>query len=223
MERQLTLDLSFRPALGRDDFLVADSNSQAVALIDQWPQWPSYGAIITGPPGSGKSHLAMVWQQKASAAIIAARDLKLENLPHLLHSNRLVIEDIDSDKLPERALFHALNLARQQSGHILMTACLLPTIKLSDLASRLHALPHSLIKSPGDALLRGVLVKHFSDRQIAVDEGLVSYMLTRMPRSLEAARRLVAEVDRQSLEQGAEVTRLFVGRVLSQFENPELL
>ena len=41
---QLPLDLGHRPALGREDFLVAPSNQGAVAWIDRWPDWPGPGS-----------------------------------------------------------------------------------------------------------------------------------------------------------------------------------
>ncbi len=208
--------------MGREDFLVAASNAEAVAMIDQWPNWPSHGAVLVGPAGSGKSHLATVWQQRTHANIVNATDLNIENLPHLLCNNALVVEDLERGELPERALFHALNLIMQQSGTVLLTTKHMPQFAIKDLASRISALPQSHIKPADDALLRGVLVKLFGDRQITIDEALISFMVTRMPRSLESARSLVAAIDQQALEHGAEVTRVFVGRVMAQMQNPEL-
>jgi chromosomal replication initiation ATPase DnaA len=86
----------------------------------------------------------------------------------------------------------------------------------------LRAIPVLEILPPDDTLLRGVLVKLFFDRQIAADESTISFMLTRMPRSLGAARLLVAEIDRRALEERAEVTRPFVAKVLADFSAPEL-
>jgi hypothetical protein len=43
-----------------------------------------------------------------------------------------------------------------------------------------------------------------------------------MPRSLEAARKIVAAIDRMALEEKAEVTRPFIARVLSRFTEPGL-
>jgi chromosomal replication initiation ATPase DnaA len=191
-------------------------------MVDQWPNWPSYGALIIGPAGSGKSHLANVWQQRTGALVVSAKDLRLNDLPNLLSNNALVVEDIDQGQLPERELFHCLNLAMQQSGTVLLTTRQLPLFTIKDLASRIMALPQGHIKPADDALLRGVLVKLFGDRQIAIDEALISFMLSRMPRSLESARNLVAEIDQQALEQGAEITKVFVGRILAQQQNPEL-
>ena len=222
--RQLVLDLPLRQALGRDDFLVTASNSAAVALIDHWPDWPAHAAVIVGPPGSGKSHLVEVWRQRSKALRIQAVDVRVEAAPEILRSGAAAIEDA-APPLDERGLFHLLNLARQQGSSILLTAQTRPEhwkIALPDLLSRLKAIPVLEILPPDDALLRGVLVKLFFDRQIAAAESTISFMLARMPRSLGAARLLVAEIDRRALEERAEVTRPFVAKVLADFSAPGL-
>jgi chromosomal replication initiation ATPase DnaA len=223
--RQLTLDLALRPALAREDFLVAPSNQAAVALVDQWPNWPAHGAVISGPPGSGKSHLAAVWQNRAGALGLSATDLRIADVAVALQSGALIVEDADRRGVDERALFHALNMAKQEGGFVLLTATTPVSawaVALPDLRSRLNALPQVAIEAPDDALLRGVVVKLFADRQIAVSEVIVAYMVLRMPRSLEAARSLVDAIDRAALEQGAEVTRPFVAKVLEAALSPGL-
>ena len=221
---QLLLDLSHRTALGRDDFLVAPSNAAAVKLVDDWPDWPAHAAVLVGPEGAGKSHLATVWQVRAKAPLIALHELTTPNAPALLSSGALALEHDEGRGFDETALFHTLNLARQQGGQVLLTSRLEPRlwqVKLPDLASRLKALPLVHISAPDDALLRGVLVKLFADRQINVDEAVVSYMLTRMARSLAAARSLVAEIDRAAMVEKAEITRPFVARVMAAHESPD--
>lgn len=223
--RQLAFNLPHRQALGRDDFLVAGSNEAAVALVDQWPAWPANAVMLIGPPGSGKSHLTEVWRQRAKAKRIQASEIQVAAAPELLLGGALALEDVSESNFDETALFHLLNLAKQQSASVLLTARARPQqwkITLPDLASRLRALPSAEILPPDDALLRGVLVKLFLDRQISAEETTISYMLTRMPRSLEAARTLVDEIDRRALEEKAEVTRPFVARIMSDFNAPEL-
>ncbi len=223
--RQLIFDLPHRPAMAREDFLVAPSNQAAVALVDQWPEWPGHAAIIAGPEGSGKSHLASVWQGRSGAVVVGAGDLHADALFDDMATTTMVIEDLDRTDFDEKALFHALNLARERGGHILLTtrsAAIVTAPLLADLRSRLKALPVAAIAKPDDALLRGVLVKLFADRQIMVDESLIGYMVLRMPRSLAAARQIVAEIDAASLAEGAPVTRPFVARIVERHVAPHL-
>ena len=143
----------------------------------------------------------------------------------LFASKALCLEDIEVGQFDETMLFHALNLARQEGGHVLLSSRLEPAqwqVKLPDLASRLKALPVVHILPPDDALLRAVLVKQFADRQIVVDEALIGYMILRMPRSAAAARALVAEIDRQAMVERAEITRPFVAKVMARVESPDL-
>jgi chromosomal replication initiation ATPase DnaA len=222
--KQLSLDLGHRAAFGRDDFLVTASNASAVAMVDQWPHWPAHAAVIVGPVASGKTHLAMVWQKRSDAVLAPAAGFGVEEVPELLRGGAALVENLDQHHVEEKAVFHLLNHARQTEGTVLFTTSAWPLpMSLPDLASRLGALPVAQILPPDDDLLRGVLVKQFNDRQIAVDEALVSYLVTRMPRSLDVARQLVARIDEAAMEQGAAVTRAFAGKILAQFESPDLL
>jgi len=225
MAEQLLLDLPLRAALGREDFLVAASNEAAVRLVDEWPNWPTHGAILVGPAGCGKSHLVRVWQSRSHAEVAAATTTTREALPGVFANKALCLEDIDVGQFDETMMFHALNLARQEGGHVLLSSRLEPAlwqVKLPDLVSRLKALPMVHILRPDDALLRAVLVKQFTDRQIVVDEALIGYMILRMPRSAAAARALVAEIDRQAMVEKAEITRPFVAKVMARVESPDL-
>lgn len=222
---QLSLDLGHRAAFGRDDFLVTPSNTAAVGIVDQWPQWPTHAAVIAGPAGSGKTHLALVWQNRSHALVALPTAFAVDDVPDISANGSVIVEDLHLGAISETALFHLLNHARQTNASILFTSAVWPLryVSLPDLKSRLDALPIAHILPPDDALLRGVLVKQFTDRQIAIDEALISYLVTRMPRSLEVARQLVARMDAEAMEQGVAVTRSFAGKILSQFENAEFL
>ncbi len=223
--RQLVLDMPLRTALGREDFLVTPSNAAAVAVIDSYPDWPSYGMALVGLAGSGKSHLIEVWRQASNAHTVAASAIGSIPADKLLSSGALAIDDAPGGSLDERALFHLFNLARQSGGHILLASETHPVswpVALPDLASRLKALPVAMLEPPDDALLRGVLVKLFADRQLAVDEQVISYLMLRMPRSLDAARGLVTEADRLALEEKSAITKPLVARVLQQMTAPGL-
>lgn len=207
--RQLVFELPHRPALELEDFLVSASNEAAVAIVDRWPDWPVGAAIICGPAGCGKSHLANVWRLRSGATIAHAADLETASVPAVAAHRALVIEDIGATR-DEAALFHLLNLVREQRLALLLTSPMAPgdlDTRLPDLRSRLKALPLAVIAPPDDALLRAVLVKLFADRQLSVDPQIVAYLLVRMERSMEAARCLVGEVDRQALVMQRGVTR----------------
>jgi chromosomal replication initiation ATPase DnaA len=142
-----------------------------------------------------------------------------EALPAALATGALVVEDIAPHALEERALFHLLNLAREERAFLLFTARTAPTgwtIGLRDLASRLKALPVVTLGTPEDALLRAVLVKLFGDRQLAVDESLISYLVKRIERSVAAARAIVAELDREAMRQKRPLSRPLAAAVLRQ-------
>jgi chromosomal replication initiation ATPase DnaA len=174
--------------------------------------------VRLGPEGSGKSHLAAMWANSAGARFLAARALGMTNVGSALATGALVLEDLIPGQFDERALFHLINLAREDEAHLLLTAQTVPTgwrIGLPDLVSRLRAIPVVTLSSPDDALLRAVLVKLFADRQLAVDESLVAYLATRLERSFAAARSAVATLDREALRRKRPVTRALAAEVLS--------
>lgn len=225
--RQLAFDIPHRPALGAEDFLVSDSNAEAVALIDRWPNWPVGAAVIAGPPGSGKSHLANVWRLKSGARVVSAYEITETSLPSFVTTEALVVEDIDKGLCSETALFHLLNLVRERRLAVLLTSATRPGdigLILPDFSSRLKALPCAEIAAPDDALLRFVLVKLFSDRQLSVDPQVIAFMLVRMERSFEAARRLVAVIDGLALAMQRGVTRAVAAQALESLalEGPAL-
>jgi chromosomal replication initiation ATPase DnaA len=208
--RQLALALPHSQSYAREDFLSGPSNAVALALIDGWPDWPARAVALVGPEGSGKSHLADVWAAQAGARCISGSALQEANLPGALATGAVVIEDVAENGIDERALFHLLNLAREEGAYALLTMRSSPAgwnLALRDLASRLRALPVVTLAAPDDALLRALLVKLFSDRQIVVEESLITYLVTRIERSCRAARDAVAELDREALRRKRPVTR----------------
>ncbi|HEY1364399.1 MAG TPA: chromosomal replication initiator DnaA [Xanthobacteraceae bacterium] len=215
--RQLALALHHAESFAREDFLSGPSNAAALALVDSWPQWPHHAVVLTGPEGSGKSHLAAVWAQAAGARLVAARALEPGTVPQALATGAVVVEDLAEGELDERALFHLLNLAGEEGAFVLLTARSSPALwnfAIRDLGSRLKVLPVVALAAPDAALLRAVLVKLFADRQLAVDENLVGYLALRIERSFAAARRAVAQLDDEALRNHRPLTRALAAEVL---------
>jgi chromosomal replication initiation ATPase DnaA len=222
--QQLTLELPHRPAHGAEDFLVSGCNEAAVLAIDRWPDWPHPAMAVTGPPGSGKSHLVNVWRSRSSALTLPATSLSQDSASEFGAHRAIAIEDIDRGIADEQALFHILNMAAEHKLSVLLTSRRAPgelTIALPDLRSRLRAVPVVSIASPDEALLRALLVKLFADRQLAVEPHVISYLALRIERSTEAAQRAVAEIDRLALATRRRVTRALVAEVLARLAPDE--
>ena len=171
--RQLAFALPHAESLSRDNFLEGPANAAGLALVDAWPDWPNRVMLLVGPEGSGKSHLAAIWAEQAGARSISAHALTAAAVPGALATGALVVEDLKSPDLDERALFHLMNLAREDAAFFLITARVPPTaleIELRDLRSRLRAVPTVLLLSPDDQLFRALIVKFCADRQLTVDE-----------------------------------------------------
>lgn len=214
---QLALDFPHRPSLGRDDFMVASCNREAVTLVDSWPDWPYFAVCIYGPEGCGKSHLANVFANKVAnlthypyrIPFLNASAVTMENFRTLFaEHNCLVIEELN-EHINEEALFHLYNLYRDEGGNILFTGEIAPArlnLKLPDLRSRLNIVPAVEIKEPDDEILSALLVKLFADRQIIPSPELITYLLNNMQRSYAFARKLVAEIDNTSLSRKRAVS-----------------
>jgi chromosomal replication initiation ATPase DnaA len=217
--RQLALDLPHAESFRRDDFLASPANEAALALVERWPEWPGRFAAIVGPRSSGKSHLAAIWAEHSGARIVAASALLGADVPAALATGALVVEDVAPGAADEAALFHLLNLAREDGAWLLFTASQRldgPGFALPDLVSRLRAVPSVTLAPPDDALLSAVLVKLFADRQLAVGEGVIAYLLPRMERSLAAARETVAKLDAAALSRGRAVNRQLAAEIFRQ-------
>jgi len=214
--RQLAFALPHAESLTRDNFLEGPANAAGLALVDSWPDWPNRIMLLVGPEGSGKSHLATIWAEQAGARSISAHALTAATVPGALATGALVVDDL---KLPldERALFHLMNLAREEAASVLITARSPPTalqIELRDLRSRLRAVPTVLLLPPDDQLFRALIVKFCADRQLTVDETVVSYLTSRIERSYAAVRQAVELLDSEALQLGRPVTRALAADLL---------
>jgi chromosomal replication initiation ATPase DnaA len=215
--RQLAFALPHAESLTRDNFLEGPANAAGIALIDAWPEWPNRIMLLVGPEGSGKSHLATIWAEQAGARSTTAHALDPASVPGALATGALVVEDLRPAGVDQRALFHLMNLAREDEAYVLITARVPPAafqIELRDLRSRLRAVPVVPLSPPDDLLFRALIVKFCADRQLAVDEAVVSYLATRIERSYVAARQAVELLDSEALRLGRPVTRALAAELL---------
>lgn len=211
---QLPLDLGHRPALGRDDFLVAPSNELAVAWVDRWPDWPQPALTVYGATGCGKTHLAEVWRRASGARALSRHDLlEPDAMAGLVARSALLFDGLDRAlrAVPalEEPVLHLYNRLRETGGALLVTAGRPPAqweLRLADLRSRLVAGPAIELGAPDDALIEAVLFKLFTDRQLKVTREVLGFTVKRMERSFAAARRLVELADQAALAARRDIT-----------------
>jgi chromosomal replication initiation ATPase DnaA len=204
MRRQRAFDLPVETGFSAADFLVSDSNRDAFAWIERWPDWPARALVLHGPPGSGKTHLAHLWRARAVAKLIAGTAIGGAAPPE---AAAVAIDDADA--APEEPLLHTYNSAMEHGAAMLLTMRVppasLPT-KLPDLASRLRSLPVVGIAPPDDPLLGAVLVKHFADRQVRVAPEVIAFLVARIERSFAAAASVAARLDEAALAARRPIT-----------------
>ncbi len=215
---QIPLDLGHRPRLEDEDFLVAEGNEQAYRQVTSWPGWSAPVLVLTGPPGSGKTHLGEIWRRRAQAAAVAMDTLTEETAGAIAISAPALLIDPMPPVFNETALFHLVNHLREAGGHLLIVAehpASRWPVALPDLRSRLIAAPTIAVASPDEALLRVVLVKLFADRQLRVTPDLVDYLMRRSERSFAGLRLLVDRLDQAAMAVGRAVTPSLAAMVLA--------
>jgi chromosomal replication initiation ATPase DnaA len=218
ISEQLALAFSHEAASGRDDLLVTGSLEAAVSIVDEWPNWPSPVVVLAGPAGSGKSHLAKIWQEISGA--ISIHPTAGSSAARNGEQHPVLFEDADRRGFDDTELFHTINTVRENKTTLLMTTRDWPAnwdVALPDLRSRLKAVTVVEIGEPDDELLTQVLFKLFADRQLFLDDKLISYIVTRMERSLDTAQMIVERLDTLALSRGTRITRALAGEVLNEF------
>lgn len=214
--RQLPLNLPSEAARAREDLVVSESNRRAASFLDAWPEWPGPLAVLAGPVGCGKTHLAEVWAARVQAKFVALGDLTEGSINP---DGPLIVEDLAPGSFSETDLFHLINAVRAAETNLLMTSRHWPGdwgISLPDLQSRMKLATLLEIGEPDDELLRGVLVKLFADRQLIVEQQVIDYLIHRMERSLSAAQEMVDVIDALSLASKRAATKPLAAEALKQ-------
>lgn len=224
---QLPLDLQFRPAYGRADFLVTGSNKDAVAMIDAWPSsWGGFPALtIFGPAGSGKSHLAAVWANKTDALNLSPTEFtSLETEDIISRGRHVALERLDlltGDEQLEQKLFHLYNAMNAGKYSLLLTSHIAPAkldFSLRDLASRLRASSAVEIRQPDDDLFCYVLAKQLHDQGFIVPEKVAKYAVERMERAWPVMDKLVEVLAKRATAEKKGITLPLVRDALLQME-----
>lgn len=224
MTEQLILDLPQREAMGREAFLVTDSNREAVTLIDDFAAWTRPVQWIYGPHGCGKSHLAAVLANQSKALVLSAADDPSAKLAPLF-SGTITYDTVIIDRVNaltaehEEILFHLFNHCLNGGSKLLLLSEVAPhqiETSLPDLASRLKAVAAVPMHMPDDELLLGLMQKLFADRQVEVEPRVLDYLLPRVERDYAIIAALIAEIDAQALAQQRRITIPLVTEIIER-------
>lgn len=197
-----------------ETLVVAEANRDAARLLKDWRAWPAGALALIGPPGSGKTHIALTWVLEAGARTLPNEASAAEAAAAFREGDgRLLIEDADAG-VDEQALWRVLDLARQERGAVLLTGALPPAawrVGLPDLKSRLVALPVARLGEPDEALMEVVLRRICREQFILLSDDAAKYLVQRLPRTFAAARTVAAALD-ADLVRGAKPVSLALAK-----------
>lgn len=205
---QIPFDLRLAPNYSRATFQPAPSNAEALAAIAA-PSWPNRALAISGPQGTGKTHLGQIWTtEQGESALAIKTDLDLTELG-ALRGKAIWLDD--ADKADEGVLFALINMAiLGDIDSLLLCSRKLPAlwdVQIPDLRSRLGAITVARIDAPGDELLRKIYVNLLAERGRTPDAGVIDYLVNYGQRSAEAAQNTSAALDTMAAAKKSKITK----------------
>ena len=215
---QLIFNFPFTTNYFEEDFFVSSSNFEAYKLIETWPKWPSRNINIYGPTGCGKSHLANILKKKINSFFINASDISNNSLALIKLKECLIIDNYGNN-IKENLLYTIINQTHQSNQYVIINSdqpISSLEIKLEDLKSRLNSFSKITIDLPTDDLIKVVLTKNFSDKQIQIDNKLIDFILKHINRSYEDIFNFIKKIDELSLSTGKSININLIKKVLKQ-------
>ncbi len=216
MSQQLIFNFPFKKTYLSQDFYVSKNNFNAFKLIESWPQWPSRFINIFGPIGCGKTHLANILSGKINSLIISSQKIDENIINQFKTKECLIIDDFDND-IDENLLYSIINLANQDNKYLIISSLISLKkfkIELKDLNSRFTSFIEVGIDLPTDDLVKVILTKNFSDKQITISKKNIDYILNNIDRSYEKINLFSSLIDNLSLEKAKPVNLKLIKDVL---------
>ncbi len=220
MSQQLIFNFPFKKTYLSQDFYVSKNNFNAFKLIESWPQWPSRFINIFGPKGCGKTHLANILSSKIGSLIISGKKINNDIIVKYKTKECLIIDDFNND-IEENLLYSIINLALQDNKYLIISSPISLKkfkIKLKDLNSRFTSFIEVGIDLPTDDLIKVILTKNFSDKQISINKKNIDYILNNIDRSFEKINLFSNLIDNLSLEKAKPINLQLIKDVLKKIK-----
>ena len=215
---QLTFKFPFKTNYFEEDFYVSINNFEAYKLIESWPKWSSKFINIFGPSGCGKTHLANIFNKKINSLFVKASNLNDESLLAIKAKECLIIDEYQNN-IEEKLFYSVLNQSHLSNQSIIINS-LKPIqsfdIKLNDLKSRFSSFVNIGIDLPTDELIKVMITKNFSDKQVKIDIKLLEYILKNIDRSYKSIFDLIDKLDNFSLSTGKSININLIKKVLNK-------
>jgi len=215
---QLTFKFPFKTNYFEEDFYVSASNFEAYKLIESWPKWSSRFINIFGPSGCGKTHLANIFKKKINSFFVNALDLNNDSLPFIKIKECFIIDEYQNN-VEEKLFYSILNQCYLSNQYIIINS-LKPIqtfkVNLHDLKSRFDSFVNIGIDLPTDELIKVIISKNFSDKQVKIDSKLIEYILKNIDRSYEGIFDLIDKLDNLSLSTGKSININLIKKALKK-------
>jgi len=215
---QLIFNFPFKTNYFEEDFYVSENNFDAYKLIESWPKWSSKFINIFGPSGCGKTHLANIFKKKINSFFIKASDLNNSSLSSIKTKECLIVDEYKNNV--EEKLFYSILSQLHLSNQYIIVNSSKPIqsyeVKLNDLKSRFKSFVNIGIALPTDELIKVIVSKNFSDKQVKIESKSLEYIIKNIDRSYEAIFDLIDKLDNFSLSTGKSININLIKKALNK-------
>ena len=215
-KEQLLINFQFNKEYFEQDYYVTQSNFDAYTFINTWPKWIKKFVNLYGEKYSGKSHLIEIFLNKTSYIKVKSSEFTNNTINKIKPKEAIIIEDFKND-IPEKLLYSLINIIEQENKYLIISS-LKPINKykfeLKDLTSRINNCFFIKIKAPDDELIRALITKNLSDRQISIDKKLIEYIIKRINRSYNDIFLFIYRIDQISLQKRTPINLKIIKQAL---------
>ena len=216
--QQLIFKFPFKTKYYDEDYYVSTNNFSAYKLIESWPNWPDKWVNIFGPSGCGKTHLSNILKKKINSVLfLDAKEINEKTISNFEKIECLIIDNYEKN-IDEKIFYSILNQSKQLNRYVVLNS-ILPikdiNFRLQDLQSRAKSFINLGIELPTDDLLRVIISKSFSDKQIVITPKISEYIIKNIERSYEKVFKFIKEIDDLSLSSGKLININLIKKVLA--------